>query len=178
MASRSVSRSVHEHARGPAYELAQVNIARLKSPLDSPQLADFVAALDPVNAVADAADGFVWRLQGDDGNATSIPVLGDRWLIVNMSVWRDVDALSAFMYDTPHREVLRRRREWFERIEEAVTALWWVAAGHRPAVSEAEQRLLHLRAHGPTPEAFSLREPFPAPDGTPAGAPAAGCAAG
>ncbi|OIK27684.1 DUF3291 domain-containing protein [Streptomyces malaysiense] len=144
----------------PAYELAQVNIARLKHPLESAELKDFVDGLDPVNAVADASDGFVWRLRGDSGNATDVPVLGDEWMIVNMSVWRDPEALEAFMYRGLHRELLARRREFFERLQEAVTALWWVPAGHRPAVAEAEDRLLHLRAHGPTPYAFTLRAPF------------------
>ncbi|MET8569679.1 DUF3291 domain-containing protein [Streptomyces sp. NPDC004783] len=145
-----------------AYELAQVNIARLKAPLDSPQLRDFVDALEPVNADADTADGFVWRLQGDAGDATDIPVFGDSWLIVNMSVWRDANALTAFMYQGRHREMLARRREWFARLTEAVTTLWWVPAGHRPTVAEAEARLLHLRTHGPTPYAFTLRTPYPA----------------
>ncbi|GAA3499384.1 DUF3291 domain-containing protein [Streptomyces prasinosporus] len=144
-----------------AHQLAQVNIARLKAPLDSPQLKDFVDNLDPVNADADAADGFVWRLQDESGNATDVPVLGDSWLIVNLSVWRDVGALTAYMYRGRHREMLARRREWFERIQEAVTALWWVPAGHRPSVAEAEERLLRLRADGPTPYAFTLRAPFP-----------------
>ncbi|MEU7495689.1 DUF3291 domain-containing protein [Streptomyces griseofuscus] len=144
----------------PAYELAQVNIARLRHPLDSAELKDFVDGLDPVNAVADTSDGFVWRLKSDSGNATDVPVLGDAWLIVNLSVWRDAEALTAFMYRGQHRELLARRREFFERLEEAVTALWWVPAGHRPAVAEAEDRLLHLRAHGPTPYAFTLRAPF------------------
>ncbi|MEU0857797.1 DUF3291 domain-containing protein [Streptomyces griseofuscus] len=144
----------------PAYELAQVNIARLRHPLDLAELKDFVDGLDPVNAVADASDGFVWRLKSDSGNATDVPVLGDAWLIVNLSVWRDAEALTAFMYRGQHRELLARRREFFERLEEAVTALWWVPAGHRPAVAEAEDRLLHLRAHGPTPYAFTLRAPF------------------
>jgi hypothetical protein len=144
-----------------AYELAQVNIARLKAPLDSPQLKDFVEALDPVNAVADAADGFVWRLQSDSGNATDVPVFGDDWLIVNMTTWRDMKALTAFMYEGQHRELLARRREWFERLKEAVTALWWVPAGHQPPVAEAEARLLHLREHGPTQYAFTLRSAFP-----------------
>jgi hypothetical protein len=143
------------------YELAQVNIARLKAPLDSPQLKDFVDALDPVNAVADASDGFVWRLQSPSGNATDVPVLGDDRLIVNMSTWRDTNALTAFMYQGQHRELLARRREFFERVQEAVTVLWWVPAGHRPTVAEAEDRLLHLRAHGPTPYAFNLRTSFP-----------------
>ncbi|MBT2409113.1 DUF3291 domain-containing protein [Streptomyces sp. ISL-12] len=145
-----------------AYELAQVNIARLKAPLDSPRLKDFVDALDPVSADADAADGFVWRLQGEAGDATDVPVFGDSWLIVNMSVWQDADALTAFMYAGRHREMLARRREWFERVAEAMTALWWVPAGHRPTVAEAEARLLHLRANGPTPYAFTLRRSFPA----------------
>ncbi|MDT6984696.1 DUF3291 domain-containing protein [Streptomyces lusitanus] len=144
-----------------AYELAQVNIARLKAPLDTPLLKDFVDNLDPVNADADAAAGFVWRLQSDDGDATAIPVFDDPWLIVNLSVWRDTDALTAFMYQGRHREMLGRRREWFERVEEAMTALWWVPAGHRPAVAEAEARLSHLRTHGPTPYAFTLRTSFP-----------------
>ncbi|WP_153813179.1 DUF3291 domain-containing protein [Streptomyces sp. SUK 48] len=144
----------------PAYELAQVNIARLRHPLDSAELKDFVDGLDPVNAAADASDGFVWRLQNDSGNATDVPVLGDDWVIVNISVWRDPEALTAFMYRGLHRELLARRREFFERLQEAVTALWWVPAGHRPAVTEAEDRLLHLRAHGPTAYAFTLRAPF------------------
>ncbi|MFE1289113.1 DUF3291 domain-containing protein [Streptomyces sp. NPDC058751] len=144
-----------------SFELAQVNIARLKAPLDSPRLKDFVDALDPVNAVADAADGFVWRLQSDSGNATDVPVLGDHRLIVNLTVWRDVDALTAFMYRGRHRELLSRRHDWFERVEEAMTALWWVPAGHRPTVAEAESRLLRLREHGPTPHAFGLRSSFP-----------------
>ncbi|WP_030860342.1 DUF3291 domain-containing protein [Streptomyces sp. NRRL S-37] len=144
-----------------AYELAQVNIARLKAPLDSPQLKDFVDGLDPVNADAEAADGFVWRLKGEGNDATDIAVFGDSWLILNLSVWRNTDALTAFMYQGRHREMLARRREWFERVEEAMVALWWVPAGHRPTVAEAESRLLHLRTNGPTPHAFTLRTSFP-----------------
>lgn len=144
-----------------AYELAQVNIARLKAPLDSPQLKDFVDNLDPVNADAEAADGFVWRLKGDSGDATDVRVFGDEWLIINLTMWRDTNALTAYMYQGRHREMLARRREWFERVQEAMTALWWVPAGHRPTVAEAESRLLHLRTNGPTPYAFTLRTSFP-----------------
>ncbi|WP_217215382.1 DUF3291 domain-containing protein [Streptomyces sp. AC550_RSS872] len=144
-----------------AYELAQVNIARLKAPLDSPQLKDFVDNLDPVNADAEAADGFVWRLKGDSGDATEVSVFGDEWLIINLTMWRDTNALTSYMYQGRHREMLARRREWFERVQEAMTALWWVPAGHRPTVAEAESRLLHLRTNGPTPYAFTLRTSFP-----------------
>ncbi|MGW7208953.1 DUF3291 domain-containing protein [Streptomyces sp. NPDC054837] len=145
-----------------AHELAQVNISRLRFPLDSPELKDFVDALDPVNASAEAADGYVWRLQSEGGDATDIKVFGDDWLIINLTVWRDTNALTAFMYQGQHREMLARRREWFEKVAQAMTALWWVPAGHRPTVAEAEARLLHLRANGPTPYAFTLRTSFPA----------------
>ncbi|MFD3749972.1 DUF3291 domain-containing protein [Streptomyces cyaneofuscatus] len=157
--------STETETGGRRHELAQVNIARLRFPLDSPELKDFVDGLDPVNAVADQAEGFVWRLRSDSGNATDVPVFGDAWLIVNMSVWRDAETLTGFMYAGRHRELMSRRREWFEQIREAMTALWWVPAGERPTVADAEERLLHLRERGPTERAFTLRTRFPAPAG-------------
>ncbi len=143
------------------FELAQINISRLLAPLDSELLADFTGALDRVNAAAEAADGFVWRLQDYGGDATGIRVFDDDWLIVNMSVWRDPDALTAYVYSPEHRTVLGRRREWFARPVEAMTALWWVPAGTRPTVEEAQRRLVALRADGPTAEAFTLGQIFP-----------------
>lgn len=151
--------------------LAQVNYSRLTAPLTDPQLADFVANLEPVNAIADAAPGFVWRLQTDEGDATAIRAFewdaGDSaGVIVNMSVWADISSLQEFVYGDAHREVLRRRRTWFERMPHPTTALWWVAEGHLPGTGEAEERIRHLHEHGPTPHAFTLTTVFPAPDGT------------
>ncbi|MFD9334220.1 DUF3291 domain-containing protein [Streptomyces sp. NPDC060028] len=143
------------------HELAQVNVSRLKYRLDSAELKDFVDGLEPVNAGADAADGFLWRLQGEGGDATDVLFFGDEWILVNMSVWRDTETLTAFMYQGRHRELMARRREWFEQLAEAATVLWWVPAGERPTVAQAERRLLHLREHGPTPYAFTLRASFP-----------------
>lgn len=144
------------------FHIAQVNIGLPVAPVDTPALAEFMALLDPVNAIADRAPGFVWRLQAEDGNATSIPVLGDDRLIVNMSVWESIDQLADFVYRSGHVEVMRRRRQWFERIK-MFMALWWVPAGDLPTVAEAEERLEHLRAHGPTTHAFTFRQRFPAP---------------
>ncbi|GHD11016.1 hypothetical protein GCM10010334_66890 [Streptomyces finlayi] len=124
---------------------------------------DFVEALEPVNATADAAEGFVWRLESEGGDATEIRIFEDDWLIVNMSVWRDAESLKAFIYAGRHRDLLKRRNEWFERVAEAMTALWWVPEGHRPGVREAEERLTLLREQGPTERAFTLRAEFPAP---------------
>jgi heme-degrading monooxygenase HmoA len=143
--------------------LAQLNVALPREPLDSPLLADFMAALDPVNALADAAPGFVWRLQTEDGNATAIRAFGGDTM-VNMSVWESLEALRAFVYSNrAHLDVMRRRREWFEEHVEAFQVLWWVPAGHIPAVGEAEERLRLLRARGPSPEAFTFRRHFPPP---------------
>ncbi len=145
------------------HHLAQVNLARLLAPVDAPETAEFVAALDPVNARADRAAGFVWRLETEEGNATSIRPFADPLVIVNLSVWESVEALEAFAYrDEGHRAVLRRRREWFERHVESDTALWWIRAGTTPTVDEAVARLAHLREHGPTPWAFTFRERFAA----------------
>jgi hypothetical protein len=146
------------------HHLAQVNIALGRDLIGSPLLADFVAALDPVNARAEAAPGFVWRLQTEDGDATSVRGFGgDPRLIINLTVWESVETLAAFAYRDPeHLAIMRRRREWFEKLD-LHTVLWWVPAGHLPSVTEAEERLEHLREHGATPRAFTFRTPFPAP---------------
>ncbi len=132
-----------------AYELAQLNIAAMKEPLDSPGMADFVANLDRINALAETSPGFVWRLQSDAGNATEFRPLGESTL-VNMSVWKDVESLNQYVYKTAHAEIMRRRNEWFERMREAFVVLWWVPAGHRPGIEEAIEKLELLRATGPT----------------------------
>lgn len=145
------------------YCLAQLNIARMKFGMDSPEMADFVEALDPVNASADLSPGFVWRLQDENGNATEQLIWDDpRWL-VNMSVWEDLESLKAFVRSERHVAVMSRRREWFSAMAEAYVVLWWVPAGHRPTVPEAQARLEKLRAEGPSPEAFSFARPFPPP---------------
>lgn len=145
------------------WHLAQYNIARLLAPLDSPQLSDFVANLDRINRVGDRSPGFVWRHQTEEGNSTSIRVRDDPWIIINFSVWEDADSLFQYTYRSDHAEVLRRRKEWFEPHEGHYLVLWWVPQGHEPTVEEAEERLVHLEAHGPSAHAFTLKQRFPAP---------------
>lgn len=146
------------------YHLAQMNIARMLAPLDSPVMADFVGQLDAINALAESSPGFVWRLQTEDGDATAIRPYDDDRVIVNMSVWESPEALHAYVYQSGHVEVMRRRREWFSRMADAMLVLWWIPAGHRPTVPEAVARLDLLRERGPTAEAFTFRTPFPSPD--------------
>jgi heme-degrading monooxygenase HmoA len=139
--------------------IAQVNIALPREPLDAPLLRDFVSALDPVNANADTAPGFVWRLQTENGDATGVNGFGDDRLIINMSVWESLEALRAFVYRDPaHLAVMRRRREWFHKHAEAFQVLWWIPEGHIPTVEEAEERLELLRRLGPTPDAFTFAD--------------------
>jgi len=139
-------------------QLAQVNVARLRQPIDHPDTKEFVDALDPINALAEASPGFVWRLQDDGGDATAIQAYDDERIIVNLTVWTDADALADFAYRSDHTPYLRRRREWFEKPTEAIYCLWWVPDGHRPSVAEAVERLDHLRTHGPTEHSFTFRE--------------------
>ena len=148
----------------PAYELAQLNVGVIRAPMDSPVMAEFAANLDRINALAERTPGFVWRLQSDSGNATDIRPFDDPDLLLNMSVWRDVAALSAYVYRSEHVAIMRRRREWFEPMDQAYLVLWWVARGHRPSIDEAVARLETLRRKGPTPEAFTFRQAFAAPD--------------
>ncbi len=145
------------------YELAQLNIAVMKEPLESPGMADFVANLERINALAESSPGFCWRLKDAGGDATALRPLGEETL-VNMSVWRDVESLNSYVYKSAHVEFMRRRREWFERMGAAYLVMWWVPKGHQPTIAEAVSKLELLRAQGPTAAAFNFGKAFPAPD--------------
>jgi hypothetical protein len=153
------------------YQLAEINIATLKAPLDSPVLKDFVDNLDRINALAESSDGFVWRMKGDGNDATSMRGPWGDDVIINMSVWRDAASLRAYVYDTAHLEILKRKREWFTRMAKMHMCLWWVPEGHQPTIAEAAERLEHLREHGPSIQAFTFAEAFSAPDARRAGEP-------
>ncbi len=148
------------------YHLAQVNIAHMLAPLTDPLMAEFVAQLDTINALADGSPGFVWRLQTENGDATALHPYGDDSLLFNLSVWASFDELYNFVYNSQHRQVMKKRRQWFEKFSGAYTALWWVPTGHIPGIEEAKERLEYLRTHGETPFAFSFKKPFFAPDET------------
>ena len=144
------------------FQLAQLNLAKMKYPIDSPELADFVDNLDNINALADNSPGFVWRLQTDEGDATSIDFFGDDTL-VNMSIWQDVESLHGYVYRSAHNKIMSRRKEWFHRIDKAYTVLWWIVEGTIPSLEEAKDKLELLMLQGPSVEAFSIKHAFPAP---------------
>jgi len=145
------------------YHIAQLNIAKLLAPIDSPQLSDFVANLDGINALAEESPGFVWRLQTEEGDATGIDYFGSD-KIVNLSLWDSVDALHNYVYRSAHVDIMRRKKEWFHRMGEAYMVLWWVPEGHIPSIDEAAQKLNTLRECGPSTEAFTFKKPFPSPN--------------
>jgi heme-degrading monooxygenase HmoA len=136
--------------------VAQLNVARLRAPLADGANRAFVAALEPVNALADAAPGFVWRLVGDGGDATDVRLDDDPLVIVNLSVWESLAALRAFALAGEHRAVLAQRRAWFDPWDGPHVVLWHVAPGFRPTLAEAMARLALLAERGPRPEAFGL----------------------
>jgi hypothetical protein len=154
-------------ATGETYsgmQLAQLNVGRLRAPMDDPSIDDFRVNLGPVNALAESSLGYVWRLQDEGGNATGIKPFGDELEIINLTVWDSVEALAEFTYRSAHLEFLRRRREFFEAPAEAILCLWWIEEGTIPTIEDAIERLAHLRRHGPTPTAFTFRQRFD-PDG-------------
>jgi len=144
--------------------LAQLNIGRLRAPIDDPSIDDFRMNLVRINALAEASAGYVWRLQDESGDATGIKPFGDELEIINLTVWASIDALAEFTYRSGHVEFLRLRRDFFEPSAQPTLCLWWIDEGTIPSVEEAIGRLAHLRAHGPTPTAFTFRHRFE-PDG-------------
>ena len=142
------------------YELAQINIANSRAERDSPIMKDFMDRLDEINALADTSPGFVWRLQTEEGDATSIQAFDDPLLLVNISVWEDIESLKVFVYKSNHVELIQDRDAWFKKTADAHQALWWIPRGHIPPVAEAKERLLHLQAHGPSEHAFTFAQPF------------------
>lgn len=147
----------------PDWQLAQVNVARVIAPLADPAMADFVANLEPINALADASPGFVWRFQTDAGDATAVRPYDDDRVIINFSVWEDLESLRAFVYRGSHGAIMKRRREWFERVTDAYSAIWWVPAGHVPSLAEAVARMDLLKRSGPSPDAFTFQSAYPPP---------------
>lgn len=143
------------------HHLAQLNIAKMKFAIDSAEMSGFVDQLDEVNALADAAPGFVWRLQTEEGDATGIDFFGSDMLI-NMSVWEDVESLHNYVYRSAHNKVMAQRKQWFDTFEQLYSVLWWVEAGHVPDLEEANQRLQLLRERGATQDAFTFKQVFEA----------------
>lgn len=145
------------------YYLAQINIALMKAPLEDPIMAEFAAALNEVNAIADRSPGFIWRLQSSSGNATDIRAYSDPRMLVNLSVWQSVEQLKAYVYRSLHGEFFVRRRKWFEKYQGEHFAMWWIPIGHLPTVEEGKAKLEYLALHGDSPESFTFAKPYPPP---------------
>ncbi|GJM39152.1 MAG: hypothetical protein DHS20C19_25190 [Acidimicrobiales bacterium] len=146
------------------WHLAQLNVATLRQPIEHPDTAEFADNLDPVNAVAEASPGYVWRLQDESGNATGFMRDGDPLRIPNLTVWESIEALRDYMYGEAHVPFMRKRRDWFEAHTEPHFVMWWIPAGHIPTLEEAEERLAKLQAEGPTRDAFTFKPTFDPPD--------------
>ncbi|MGB0866349.1 MAG: DUF3291 domain-containing protein [Granulosicoccaceae bacterium] len=147
------------------YQLAQLNIAKFRVPQDDPVNADFVDSLDRINAIAESKPGFVWRFKGEGNDALDVQAFDDPHIAINLSVWAGLQALVDFVYfDHDHKQIMRRRKEWFERVDFQLV-LWWIEEGRKPSVEEARMRLELLARLGPTYSAFTFKQAFAAPAG-------------
>jgi hypothetical protein len=145
------------------YHLAQINVAQAIDNIDSVVMQGFKNQIDEINAIADTAEGFVWRLQGDEGSSTTIRAFDDPLLLVNMSVWRDLDSLKNYVYKSVHVDLIRDRDAWFHKMKDMHQALWWVPANRIPSLEEGKEKLQHIQKHGVSEVAFSFAKPFDAP---------------
>ncbi|MEE9310464.1 MAG: DUF3291 domain-containing protein [Cocleimonas sp.] len=145
------------------YQLAQINIAQAKAEMDTETMSGFVNRVDEINAIAEGSAGFVWRLQSEEGDSTSIRVFDDPLMLVNISVWDDIESLRNYVYKSMHIELVRDREAWFDKIEAMHQALWWIPAGHIPTTQEAKEKLELLSQNGPSQEAFTFGKNFDKP---------------
>jgi len=134
--------------------LAQLNVGRIRYPTDDQRMAEFMGALDRINALAERSPGFVWRLKSDSGNATDIKVTSDPTFLVNMSVWNTAEELERFVWQTVHKRFYQRKASWFEPMQGPHFVMWWIAVNHIPTPEEALARLAHLTEQGPSDYAF------------------------
>ena len=145
------------------YQLAQLNLAKFRLPIEDPVNADFVNNLDAVNAIAETHPGFVWRLKGEGNDAMDLQAYDDPKIISNLSVWADLESLLDFVYkEDAHKNIMRRRREWFDKME-FFLVLWWVEAGQIPTLTQSIEKLELLEKTGPSAKAFTFRDHYPAP---------------
>ena len=145
------------------YHLAQINIAYSRGARDEEIMQGFIDRLDEINAIADSSPGFVWRLQTEEGDATAIQAFDDPMMLVNVSVWEDIDSLKNFVYKSAHVELIQDREAWFKKIQESHQALWWIPEGHVPSVEEAREKLEYLQANGASEVAFTFSKSFAPP---------------
>lgn len=142
------------------YLLAQINIAKGLAPLDDPVMKGFVDQIEHINKLVESSEGFVWRLEGDGGDATDINAFDDELIVVNMSVWESLEALKNYVYSGDHLAVLKQKKTWFEKMEGPMLALWWIPAGTVPTVEDGKAALESLKVNGPTEAAFTFAKPY------------------
>jgi len=139
--------------------IAQLNIADAKADPTSRLMQGFYERIDEINALAETSKGFIWRYEDTEPNAAQ-RIFNNSALVINMSVWQDIESLKHFVYQTAHKELIKGKKDWFKKMPEMHQVMWWIKAGHTPNLTEAKQKLDLVRERGPTPEAFYFSKPF------------------
>ncbi|MDQ7050802.1 MAG: DUF3291 domain-containing protein [Enterobacterales bacterium] len=148
------------------YHLAQINIAQAKDSMQSPVMDGFVKRLDEINQLAEQSEGFIWRLKTEQGDATGINAFEDDRLIINLSLWNNLDSLKHYVYQSVHIDLIQDKKHWFNKIKPAHLALWWIPEGCIPSIEQGKQKLQYLQNHGASASVFTFAKPYPHPETT------------
>lgn len=141
------------------FHLAQVNIAKRLAPMDDPIMLDFINNVDKINTIADLAEGFVWRMKDEDKDLGA-QIFEDDTLLINISVWKNLEYLFNYTYNSRHIEVFKRKKEWFSKIKMTHMAFWYVPIDYEPTFQDAKNRLDYLYINGSSPYAFTFKDKF------------------
>lgn len=146
------------------YQLAQINVARMRGvTINDRIMQEFVENSEQVNRLAESSKGFIWRLKDESNNSISFNPFNDEQVIINLSVWEDIESLEYFTYKTFHTEFIKRRKEWFQKYGKAHYALWWIKKNEFPDLTESINKLELLQTHGPSQDAFTFKTKYPYP---------------
>lgn len=142
------------------YHLAQLNIADAKADSLSEIMQGFYNRIEEIHELAEKSPGYIWRYQDEEGDDVAERVFGNPLMLINLTLWQDIESLRHFVYKTAHKELIQGRKAWFKDMPDMHQVLWWVPEGHIPSVQESKDKLNLLREHGPTKNAFSFAKPF------------------
>lgn len=159
-----------------AKRLAFMTYGELLAPFGDELVQPFVDRVPAVYDAASATPGFIDRSHrnlGDYSHSWGEIVsprcwggVASRTTAATLSIWEDLESVTAFAYHGHHGEAMKHRNDWFTHPGLPEHVGWWIDENEPVTFELAAARMDHLFDNGSSPFAFSLRQPFSA-DGQP-----------